>query len=93
MSARILKRKLRACIRGGTYRYYGYDDDGYSQVWSLLLEEFGEAKKFGDFELYEIHTIDFIIRAVLTAKHFTIVKKRNCGEAQFLNLEKYLGIN
>ena len=86
----VMRIKVRNCIRPDTYRYHLYQDN-INGIWGDLKSRFGEPRQFGDLDLYEIDTPEFLIRGMLLEGTLTLIKKQRCHPTHVSLFHKIIG--
>lgn len=77
----VRRLKVRNCIRQGTYRYKIANEDS-EEVWQQLIGTFGPQRQFGNLDLYEIDTLQFLLRFSFTTGYLTLIQKKGCKQEQ-----------
>tara|TARA_R110000868_G_scaffold75979_3_gene218898 strand:+ start:2445 stop:2738 length:294 start_codon:yes stop_codon:yes gene_type:complete len=88
----VKRIRVRNCIRKDTYRYY-IPQSKYKDMMKSIEDSFGEIKKLGDFDLYQIDHGQVLMRFFPQECTLTLIKKNTFVVSTEEKIHSLIGFN
>ena len=83
------RERVPACVHPETYKYFLEREDVMA-TWRRLVERYGQPRRPPGFRTLEIGAPRFILRSTLLGNPITVLRRRDCTDADILELHALL---
>jgi hypothetical protein len=84
------RERSYACIHPHTFKYY-FERSSVIPLWRALSARFGGVEVNRGFNVMQIDSGVFLLRAVIGGNPITVIRKRDCGDCDIASLHEVFG--